>query len=51
MTQWSLLQADILVWMTDLSSVGNRAASGDRDDEEGEPTIAPKRRSGAPTNQ
>ncbi len=34
----------ILVWMIDPSSVGNRAASEDRDDEEGEPTIAPKRR-------
>ena len=34
----------ILVWMTDPSSVGNGAASGDRDDEEREPTIAPKRR-------
>ena len=34
----------ILVWMADPSSVGTRAGSGKRDDEEGEPTIAPKRR-------
>ena len=33
----------ILVWMSDSPSVGNRAASGDRDGQEGEPTIVPKR--------
>lgn len=33
----------ILVWMSDSPSVGNRAASGDRDGKEGEPTIVPKR--------
>jgi hypothetical protein len=34
----------ILVWMSDWPSVGNRVASGDRDDQEGESTIVPKRR-------
>jgi hypothetical protein len=34
----------ILVWMSNPVSVGTRAGSGNGDDEEGEPTIAPKRR-------